>query len=241
MLREETLPSLYDKWIRELLGRGVPKEERATCQSCPMVRSSSGDGEAKFSSETKCCTYTPDLPNFLAGLVLADDDTAAATGRATLRARIERRTAVTPLSVGIPPSTAQVYGATGDSVFGRSLALRCPHYVADVGRCSIWKHRNSVCMTWFCRYVRGPIGHQFWMQTKELFRAVESQLALLCAEELLGDSEQLIAVLAESRAALPERLADELVGPSSDRYAALWGSWTGREEEFFVKCSRLAG
>ncbi len=99
VLHEEMLPPLYDKWIRELLGRGVPREERATCEACPMVDDSSSSEIklGRFSSLTKCCTYTPELPNFLAGMVLADNEPATETGRATLRARIERRIAITPL------------------------------------------------------------------------------------------------------------------------------------------------
>ncbi len=134
-----------------------------------------------------------------------------------------------------------MYGPIGDSVFGRSPVLRCPHYEAEAGRCSIWQYRNAVCMTWFCRFVRGPVGHHFWTQTKELFRTVESQLAVLCAQALLDDIEQLTAVMGEGRTPLSERLVDELVGPSSDRYCALWGSWLGKEEHFFVRCAQLVG
>ena len=44
-----------------------------------------------FHRDTKCCTYLPDLPNFLVGRILEDPDPALAPGRASVERRIDAR------------------------------------------------------------------------------------------------------------------------------------------------------
>src|SRR5262245_36081364 len=91
----EGLPPLYQRWVRELLDGPVPRETEATCDNCAMLVE--GGVAAGFNTDTKCCTFLPELHNFLVGAILADDDPAFATGRASVRARVARRVAVTPL------------------------------------------------------------------------------------------------------------------------------------------------
>ena len=43
-----------------------------------------GSGDLQFEPSTKCCTFLPELPNFLVGAMLADTDPAAAEGRASV-------------------------------------------------------------------------------------------------------------------------------------------------------------
>ena len=60
-------------------------------------------GALVFAAETKCCTYVPEVPNFLVGRILDDPDPAFAPGRATVNQRIDARVSVTPLGLGRPP------------------------------------------------------------------------------------------------------------------------------------------
>src|ERR1700759_1770543 len=67
------LPPLYQRILPEL-GLDWPlQERRATCVNCEMVR------QGEFHAGLKCCTYYPDLTNFMAGAILAQGGTAAQT------------------------------------------------------------------------------------------------------------------------------------------------------------------
>ncbi len=80
-----TLPPLYAGWIDDLLGGPLPHESEATCEDCAMRPSGpAAAGALVFAAETKCCTYVPEVPNFLVGRILDDPDPAfAPVARAT--------------------------------------------------------------------------------------------------------------------------------------------------------------
>ncbi len=146
------LQPLYAAWMDELLAGPIPPETDATCEDCAMAPKEGepppSDGTF-FDRNVKCCGYVPELPNFLVGRILADDNPDMATGQATTRQRIQARFAVTPLGLGQPPIYALLYQHSG-AAFGQSRTMRCPHYVEEKwGICSIWRHRNSVCVTYF--------------------------------------------------------------------------------------------
>src|SRR5713101_6632134 len=167
-----------------LLGESVPPESRATCDDCAMC---APEGAAEpntlyFSPRVKCCTYQPRLPNFLVGRALEDRDFAFSAGRATVERRIDGGVEVTPL--GLEQSAA--YGLLyqhGSAGFGHAESMRCPHYIEEGGRCGIWRHRNSICATWFCKYERGAVGLAFWERLRDLLMAVEKDLAVWCVLE----------------------------------------------------------
>src|SRR5438132_6724241 len=131
----------------ELLAAPIPDEKVATCDDCVMCKSGAV-APLSFHPELKCCTYVPELPNFLVGRILSDADPCGTAGRASLVARICDGVAVTPLGVGRSPSLERLYSQSGSDLFGRSAELRCPHYQPDSGRCGIWRHRNATCATW---------------------------------------------------------------------------------------------
>jgi hypothetical protein len=187
------LPPLYARWVDELLGDQPPDEMLATCSSCAMCAStcaSIGESRAEwryFEPNVKCCTYTPDLPNYLAGAILMDDDPSMARGRAGLMARIVQQSGVTPLAVSVAQPARLHYQETAETGFGRDAALLCPHYIdEDGGICGIWRYRNSVCATYFCKYNRGGVGKSFWHALRDLLLKVEHDLGMWCLTELGG-------------------------------------------------------
>src|SRR5206468_1973039 len=108
----DVLPPLYAVWMREALGRPIPEEKEATCDDCVMLAKGCEAPQTSgffFDPQTKCCTYVPELPNFLVGRILADSDPAAARGRATLEKRFESGVAVTPLGIGRSPTFRLLY------------------------------------------------------------------------------------------------------------------------------------
>ena len=239
----ETLPLLYARWIGELLGAGIPRERKATCGTCAMCRPADAAPHTEdhyFEPSAKCCTYLPRLPNFLAGGVLADP--AAGPGQASVLSRIETRAGVTPLGLSIPARYSVLYNA-GDDLFGRARGLICPHFVAETADCGVWRHRNSVCATWFCKHERGRLGLRFWRGALQpLLETLEAALAKWCVLELDLDVAALEA-LADSAAwdgGEGRLTAAEIDGaPDPKAYARLWGRWLGREAECFERCAEL--
>jgi hypothetical protein len=233
-----SLPRLYQTWIDEVLGGPLPEERHASCSTCamcePHAARAATASSTRFDPATKCCTYTPGLPNFLVGLILDDDEPGAAKGRDSVRRRIGEDHGVTPLGLQTPIQSAVVYKYAGGELFGRHGALRCPHYLPeDGGKCGIWRHRNGVCATWFCKHEHGAAGQALWRALAELLGTVERQLALWCAGEL-GQGVETLGPSLLPYYQLMTRL------PPSGRAAHTWTEeWRGRIEDFYVAAGRL--
>jgi hypothetical protein len=228
--------------MSEIIDGPIPAETRATCDDCVMCNHLS-PGAGSFNPETKCCTYAPELANFLVGQVLADDDPAAAAGRASVQQRIAAGIAVSPLGLHRPAVHRLLYRFGSAQGFGQSQAMVCPHYVQEGGLCGIWRHRNGVCATWFCKHVRGEAASIFWKRVEELLSAVEADLARFCILEL-GIGHAALARLFPPVGPAPAPGSDlslaDLEGRSDPAaLRALWGTWAGRETEFFRACARL--
>jgi hypothetical protein len=235
----ELLPPLFQRWVEQLFDGPIPAETAATCSSCAMCSPDAPRGDAShFDPRIKCCTYMPSLASFLVGRVLLDHDPASAHGRATMVERIHKRVGVTPMGVQRSRMDALLYREACPPSFGRSEALRCPHYVSESGSCGVWKHRESMCATWFCKHVRGTVGFEFWREgVHPLLVACERALARWCALELeVGDDAifwLMAPVMGEAKIG---REIDGVVDESW--YAARWGNWMGREEAYFEACAR---
>jgi hypothetical protein len=244
-----SLPPLYAPWVEEILGGPVPEERHATCATCamcePHAATAATASMTRFDPTTKCCTYTPGLPNFLVGAILSDDDPGAAAGRESVRKRIARCEGVTPLGLQTPLQDAVIYKYAAGELFGRHGGLRCPHYVSDAGGlCGIWRHRNSVCATWFCKHEHGAVGQGFWRALLQLLGSVERQLALWCAIELGQGVDTLGSTLLPYYQLMPnsrfqpqQARAPERSGASTRGWTEAWGD---RFEEFYVEAGRLA-
>lgn len=213
------LPPRYAQWLTELLGGSPPEEQAATCSRCAMQVDSVEEGY-RFRADAKCCTYVPALPNFLVGAALREMQ----PGRA--RAGLERRVAdpgvCTPHGLDVSDDDRQRYQAiVAAETFGRDPDLRCPHYIDEQGGlCGIWRHRNGVCATWFCKHDRGAAGQRFWQAVEALLAHVERELSHWCACQLLYHG-------AASEPASP----DDGLGA--------WDAWVDRPGEYYVQAAIL--
>ncbi len=241
----ESLPPLHARWVNELLGAAIPRETQTTCAQCamwPAPGETPAPGSFHFDPVIKCCTYLPNIRNFLVGRILSDKEPDAQAGRATVEKRIADGVGVTPLGLRQTPVYSLLYD-NADQFFGRNRALRCPHYLEAGGRCGIWRHRNSTCATWFCKHVRGKLGHEFWRHSlHELLVAVEEDLARWCVLELRPSDEMLRELVATAEwTSGNETVTGEALDNKVDaeKYARLWGAWRGREGEFFSRCADL--
>jgi len=212
------LPALHAHWIGGILPGPIPREKTATCGSCVMC--DGPDFAARrdvwlFDPRAKCCTYHPNLPNFLVGAILTDADSALDSARAVLAARIEAGHQVSPLGIRAPLDYVTRFRDNPEG-FGRRLDFRCPFYRAEDGACGVWRHRPAVCATWFCKHDRGAVGATFWEALLALLSEVEGTMARSCAEALGA-------------------------WPAEERDAEAWGSWAGRVEEYYKECARFQG
>lgn len=241
-----TLPPLYSGWMVHVLEGPLPEEKKATCDTCvmcPPANTAAEPGTSYFNPETKCCTYLPELSNFLVGRILADESPDMREGRVTVEERLLKGAGVTPLGFGQDAVYRLLSNEANGTLFGRSRALRCPHYIEEGGRCGIWKHRESWCATWFCKHERGAAGQRFWMAIKQVLNTVEEGLATWCVYQLDVGTDALKLLFPSThqgnRALALERylLDDGTADPAL--YRAIWGKWAGREKDFFKECASL--
>lgn len=236
------LPPLLDTWTQALLGASPPEEKSATCDDCAMCpqKADASTGSLRYDPRTKCCTYTPHLHNYLVGRILREQDPAMAFGKRVVAERVAAGVAVTPLGLGPAPERKLLYNVGGRLVFGKTLELRCPYYVEERGGCGVWRHRDVVCSTYFCKYDRGDVGHKFWRALQAMLTIVSEQLAFHCALEV-GLDDVSIGHLPTTTSTFGDTPVDprELDGERVADYAARWGRWDGREREFFIACAEI--
>lgn len=238
-------PPLYVNWLDEWLDGSLPVEEQATCSNCAMLPPVGGPvlgANHYFSPNAKCCTYIPTLPNFLVGRILADKRDDMVLGRESILARLQHIEIATPFWLE-KSLTDDFRYRNRHPYFGQLGNMVCPHYLDEEGGlCSIWKHRNGVCSTWYCKHTRGEVGLQFWTSLRDLFTAIESELAKWCALELGIPPETLKAFgQKEVREHTIRQLEIEPDLPDNTNvtHKKIWGDWHGRETDFYIECARL--
>lgn len=195
-----------------------------------------------FLPTTKCCTYTPQIPNFLVGRILNDRAPEMERGRTTTLGRLAERQAVTPLFLGRSIEYERRYMGSRERYFGRMAGLRCPHYVEEGGLCSIWRHREAVCSTYFCKHDRGDVGVSFWLRLREFLTEAEAELSRWSALSLGIDPAVVLSLSnKESLPSILKQLEHEANEPhlGRDAHRSLWGDWVDREEDFFAESARL--
>jgi Fe-S-cluster containining protein len=232
----DLLPAVYRELFPPFFAREAIHEDKATCSDCAMCNKAGpvGDGLAYFRPDTKCCTFQPRLPNFLVGAVLRDGDPALAEGARRIRARIAQRIGVTPQWLAPGRKYSLLLEASRSTSFGRSTALRCSFFEPDGGLCTIWKHRESACSTFFCKHRGGLDGKNFWVALETWLGRVERRLSAHALEVIgpeLNEPAYPPGVLTV------EDLEDR--APSEEAYAAYWGAWLGREAELYAQCHEV--
>jgi Fe-S-cluster containining protein len=227
------LPGLYQPLLPEVFDTTAPAEPKATCATCAMCPPKDAPPPTAdvtyFRPDSKCCTFEPRLPSYLVGAILADERPDMAEGRRRVRAKIAARVGATPQWLAPPAKREVLMSAGWRNGFGRSLTLLCPYFEREGGLCTVWRHREAVCSTFFCKYDAAADGEHFWKSVRSLVGYVERVLSLHVTRELYPGYEPPAA----QRDLTLEELEDR--PPSESDYQALWGAWAGREEELYVQ------
>jgi Fe-S-cluster containining protein len=238
----DDLPELYKTIFPEFFAQEIPVEEMATCNDCAMCQKPGTraiPGIQYFRPDAKCCTYYPKLSNYLVGGILSDPDPGLEEGRRRIRERIEKRVAVKPQALYFPKRYRLMHKYGMPQSFGRSSTMLCPYYVKENGLCSIWKFRDAMCSTYFCKTVAGNEGQKFWKVLRTYINHAEGSLCLYPLYKMNWDIESTWDYYndLESATLQPEDL-DE-TAPSEESYQKMWRDWVGREEEFYRESYRI--
>lgn len=238
----DDLPEVYQRLFPDFFHQPIPRETLATCHDCAMcVRPDQVlmPGQKYFNPDSKCCTFHPKLPNYLVGGLLLDTNPAMDHGRNVIREKIKKRIGISPSSVLPPKKYAMFYKFSGERAFGKNQLLLCPYYIREGGLCGIWKFREGVCSTYFCKTAAGQEGKKFWNVLRGYL--IQSQDALMWHAMLnLGFEVEFIWELltAYNNDSMDPLDLDELP-PPNEVYEKIWGPWAGREEEFYKKSYEL--
>jgi len=245
------LPDLYAKWMEDALGSELPAEPRATCHDCVMCKGAAPPAEVarevRFSPNVKCCGYVPLVPNYLVGQIIQDHSDDVQFGRTQLLERLKNRVGATPFGMVVDAHSARIYDRiVAQDQFGRDDSFLCPYYNKDEGLCGIWRHRNAVCSTYFCKYERAALGTRFWLSVRNLLLYVERELATYCVFKL-GVDQSAVNELFDANGH-PRALKDMHTYLEDDKgrmdnavARLLWGQWYDKEETFYGACADLVG
>jgi hypothetical protein len=88
-----------------------------------------------------------------------------------------------PMGIIPPKSWITLYQRVRRREYGRSERLLCPYWVGGEFSCGVWKDRNHVCRTWFCRLDHGAAGREAWKAVKRTLSAAEQLLAVFCVRD----------------------------------------------------------
>ncbi len=226
------LPDVYQPLLPAFFERPLPEERHATCEACVMCPPPMPvlPPEAYYSPSTKCCTFHPALPNYAVGGLLSDTTDAGAEGARRIERTIASRIGVTPFGV-LPPAPYLLLHKHAARAFGRAERLVCPYLDRERGACTVWAHREGECATWFCKHNNGFDGREFWRQLRDYLVGTHRLLTAWTMRELGFDADR-IAAGAHVGADLDARDLDARP-PDEQAYADQWGTWCGRERDFY--------
>lgn len=234
----DTFPILYRQILPPAVFlRKMEKEKTADCGNCIMCETKGtlkAPSVSFFSPNTKCCTYQPAIPNYLVGALLSDDSGLMEEGKRRIRDKIKSKVDVIPKGVWVSDKYLYLYKAAveHEQTFGKADSMKCTYL--QEGNCTVWKYRNAICSTWFCKSDHGVDGTLFWQAVKNYMRLVEEELVHYLLFKSGYSGEQILPDNSAEKGLSP-RMMDEK--PLSDKaYSQLWGRWAGMEEAFYIWC-----
>lgn len=234
MFLADKFPQLYENLIPEILDLEVPTEKFANCSQCHIAST-----DKKSSSLTKCCTYHANLPNYIVGALLSDNTPSWQEGRLRVQQKIKEKIGVTPYGV-ISPLNFEVLklerireGRMDILPFEIREKLTCPYL--DNGKCTVWKYRSELCITYFCNSVGGRQGKNFWNLLFQYVRALETKLSLYALKEVAYSGLVTTQQIDPSTYNLQKKNGSL----NQNLYKTLWGRHIDEEENLYMACHEV--
>lgn len=221
MSQSALYPPIYQRWLSEKL-KGTVLETKATCDNCAMVKPEGLTRDiGPFRDDLKCCTYFPFIPNFSLGAMLEADAAAF-----HVRFEVAKKQGML-LPVGLYPTPErQNEMEEHREQFGQRYDMLCPFFDNSKKGCSIWFHRPAVCTTYFCKSDRDETGFEFWADVEDDLNHFEWVMATELFARLGLDEAEMQAC---------RDLMQTSAGTERENLIKIaWGSWLGREQEFFL-------
>ncbi len=228
------IPEFYYFLLPEVFFSEIPPEPFSNCANCPMTAKAETDENDSLSTlflpETKCCTYTPRLPNYHVGAILLDNSPEIREGKKRILEKIKLREGIFPNGVYPTVEYNRIYNENKQTDFGKKRNLLCPFFQEGKFNCTVWKYRESVCSFWFCKHLAGDSGYKMWQSVRNYMNLLQEILILNAART---NGAEIIDPYGES-----ENFTDfkTLSYNNSDWYSNIWGKWEGKEEQFFIAC-----
>ena len=183
----DNISGVYRNLLPDFFRKPFPLEDRATCDTCIMAADDTGRVGTEvhgtiheyciYHPDVKCCTYQPDLPNFLAGAILSSTEGELAEGRRRIEEKIGRGEGVTPQGILATKDASQEYSQLIDHTSGYGSDIGCPYFDKAEKNCTIWSFRQANCSAFFCKSVEGIAGQTFWQAMNFYLSSVEKLLA----------------------------------------------------------------
>jgi hypothetical protein len=215
----------------------LPKERLASCNNCYMTKKRHEQFKDVYNPKIKCCTYNPDLPNYLVGAILTNTNPKNKDGIQKILGKIRARTGVSPHGLS-PSKKQQLMQDVGKRCFGKAKSLLCSYY--KNGRCSVWPYNGSVCRTFFCVSCKGFDGALFWDALREYISYIEDVLRIYSQYSLNMDIENIIRVNVNSRENLYALSVEDIDEEIDEKqYKKLWDKFMGKERDFYIRCYRV--
>ncbi|MCX6131674.1 MAG: hypothetical protein NTX25_21765 [Proteobacteria bacterium] len=210
----------------ELQRMQFPEERRSTCSKCPK---SCYDN---YRADYRCCTYLPQVSNFLLGFA-----TETPAGDQAFQ-RLKSRGALLPEGMHYTPQQwIDFLDDEHQDAFGRSNKVLCPLLDQSTGYCNIHSFRNAVCSTYFCYNDHGGAGESFWEQLQTLGSTLEKALAQWSLKAVGFDLNQYFKIF-DGLANNIQNVSKES-GWRDEALAQLWGSWYGQERALYRACAAV--
>ena len=234
MFLADKFPHFYKHLIPEVLDLEVPTESFADCSNCHLAST-----DKKSQSLTKCCTYHANMPNYMVGALLSDDSPEWQEGKKRILDKIDNQIGVTPYGIISPLKFQELKqqrmqeGRMDVLPFEVREQLTCPYL--EKGRCTVWKYRSELCITYFCNSVGAGKGKNFWGHLFQYVRAIETKLSLYALKEVGYKGRITLSQIDPSTHNLENK-----DGSVNERlYKSLWGSHIGKEAGIYKACHEV--
>ncbi len=170
------------------------------------------------------------------GALLSDDEDEWETGKEKIQLKINNKIGVTPYGIAGTPDILE-FNQNRRKINTLALPFEdrakyaCPYL--DSGRCSIWKYRGELCITYFCHPVSGAHGNKFWNHLFQYIRYIERTLSLYAMIEIGYPKKHLSFKLLEHNSYNFYKKD----GSFKDKlYHNLWQQWEGNEARLYKEC-----